>query len=389
MGFEKTIIRSPTITDTKKPERPNLTIKNPIDKNIFVNSIVLTADTNFIIKGKIIVMVGGVTVFEPEEGEFQFIRRPTIPVTLLDTELNKQEKIEFFIWNGLDSSAVDITIEVKLSEKKDSVSAVGGGGTLTITPQDVRRRNSISENLFPRATYSSSPTPKIIDMNGYSKMILLIAGTLGEIPTVISNTTDIVDVSSAVDGDLASTTLNGNVASSHDVIVDFGDISSRTPKAKFGITSAPGNDDYELAVSDDNISYNTVDSISSQPVGTYTLQGAQQSFRYLRLRAIHINLTIGRFNISEIYNSDEIGGTASLSFEVFDVIINQWIEILNAGSLNSITAGSAISIQIGDVIPDVGSSKFNAILPSTPTNFRAVLTIFPNINTAVSIIKVD
>jgi hypothetical protein len=44
--------------------------------------------------------------------------------------------------------------------------------------------------------------------------------------------------------------------------------------------------------------------------------------------------------------------------------------------------------QLGDVINDLASNKFNIILPSTQTNFRIKMIVTGNLNTGVSILKV-
>ena len=394
MGFQKAIVETVTSSETKKSSEPQLKIKNPLDKKIFINSILLNGGVNFLTRGKVVVTIGGVVIFEPSQDNsvFQFAERPSIPIPMNNQNFERGETIDIFVWNGSDSTPIMLTVEVQLSDEKGSVSTVGAS-TVSISQEDVRRRNSISQSLFAQANYSDQELTALVDMNGYTKMVLLISGSANPSPTVIIDDFAYTNPENAVDLDLTTETEGKFVSITKDFIIDFGTVASRIPKCELNIGGVtPTDNTYELAVSDDNgvlDPYVTVDSQNTINPSDVTLEGAEQSFRYLRFRFIHNSGNSIIVGIIEMYDAKTLGGNATLSFEVKDANSGQWIEILSGTDIGAITRGGAVSKQIGDVINDVSTNKFNAILPSTSTDFRAKLTVVGNINTGVSIVKVD
>ena len=394
MGFQKAIVETITSTETKRSKQPQLQIKNPLDKKIFINSILLNGGVNFLTRGKVVVLVGGTVIFEPSQNDnvFQFAERPSIPIPMNNQNFERGETIDIFVWNGSDSTPIMLTVEVQLSDEKGSVSTVGAS-TVSISQEDVRRRNSISESLFVQGNYSDEELTALVDMNGYTKMVLLISGSANPSPTVITDDFNFSDAENAVDLDTSTATELLFQSITKDFIVDFGSIANRIPICDLDIEGVtPTNNTYELAVSDDNgvlDPYTTVDTQTTSNPNDVFLQGTEQSFRYLRFRFIHNSGNSIEVSIREIYDGKTLGGSATLSFEVKDANSGQWIEILSGADIGAISKGGAVSKQIGDVINDESTDKFNAILPSTATDFRAKLTVTGNINTGVSIIKVD
>lgn len=389
MGFEKTIVKTITISDVQIPDTPQISIKNPTNIPIFVNSIALISDISFTTRGKVVVVVGGSNVFEPDDSnDLQFKNRPSIPIPLNNKQIDPSETIDVFAWNSIDTNPISLTVEIQLSEEKGNSVGSGASSNLQISPSDVRRRNSINEIVFAQKDYSSEIVTKLIDMEGYTKMILGISGSSSLSPVVIQDDFGFNDTSLTVDLNLSTLTDLQFALGTKDFIVDFLTISSRIPSSKINAIST-GSNNLELAVSDDNVSYSTVDSITSVSTGDHTLQGIQQNFRYLRLRYIYVSGSANQTAIYQMYDGLKLGGTASISFEILDMGSNQWIEIISSADLGTVTTGGSISKQIGDVIDSVVNNKFNAILPSSPTDFRAKLTVLGNINTGVSIIKVD
>ena len=93
--------------------------------------------------------------------------------------------------------------------------------------------------------------------------------------------------------------------------------------------------------------------------------------------------------ILEVYDGNVLGGSAALSFEVLDDNTSQRITLVSSAQLGTVSFGTLISKQIGDVINDLANDKFNIALPSTQTNFRAKLVVTGNLNIRVSILKVS
>jgi hypothetical protein len=176
--------------------------------------------------------------------------------------------------------------------------------------------------------------------------------------------------------------------------IDFGSIASRVPKGRGKRTTINGGNNYnwELQVSNDNNVWTTVSSADSGSTNTVVdLEGAAQSFRYLRLRLAWASGTADttQGQCGELYDASLFGGTAEISFEVFDSSSNNWLELISATSIGALSQGQSFVKTIGDTINDVSNNKFNFKLPKTQTKFRAKLTIKnASISVGVSIAKV-
>ena len=390
MGFEQTFLETIDTSDVKMPQSPQLKFKNPLKKNIFVNSIVLTGGIGFLTRGKVFVTINDVAIFSPSK-KLQFKNTPSISIPLNEKILPLGKSVKVFAWNDVDSQQISLSVEVKFSEEKGSSPSTSSGNVLTITPEDVRKRNSIFQSIFPQKSYSSSPLPVLIDMNGYTKMILIISGSLAPKPAIVRDDFSFTAASSAVDGDLNTSTDIKSLGVVNDRVfsVDFGTIKSRIPAVKFEKLSQFSDYDLFLEVSNDDVTYITVDSIFTVGSGIHTMQGGLQSFRYMRLRVIYNSGGVENFKIYEFYDGNNLGGSASISFDVFDETNNVWVEIISGSQIGAITTGGKFTKQLGDLINDESNNKFNVILPSTPTNFRINMNVNGNINTGVSILKVD
>lgn len=386
MVFEKTIVKTITTSLSEKPDQPQIIIEKPIDGKLFVNSIVLSGNVDFTTRGEALVKVGDITVFEPDNDDdsSQFESRPTIPIPLVDTELKSGENIEIFAWNFADSREIKLVVEIKLSGKAGDTSSLTGGNNITITPSDVRRRNSLVETIFPQQNYSDETKVSIIDMEGYTKMILNIASA-SNILAINSYDWD-ESPDNAINNNLSTgTTTTIAYPESDFVIIDFGSITTRNLTIKRTVDPAPTIEE-KIEISDDLVSWNTISTVNN-PTGT--LGTGSNSFRYVRVTYTVLAVGSGIVVVDEIYDGNALGGSVAISFEVLDDSSGKWIELIPASDIGSFGFGTEVSKQLGDVVNDKSSQKFNVILPSTPTNFRAKLVATGNINTGVSIIKVD
>ena len=122
MVFQKNYIES--LVGTAKPDTPQFLLKNPQKKQLWVNSIELTPDSFFAKKGKIVIKINGDFILpESEVGAFQSYKLFHVPLD--KQELFKQKKIEIFVWNGIDSDEVQISVNVLISEEFSNISLAG------------------------------------------------------------------------------------------------------------------------------------------------------------------------------------------------------------------------------------------------------------------------
>lgn len=384
MVFQKSITKSIDTTDTKKPNSPQITIKNPLDKETFVNGIELILEPEFSKKGKLVIMINDISVFD-ENDSSGFAGYSKFPIPL-NKSLKRSNDIKIFAWNGEDSNKIEVRMNTSISENAEPFQSQA----VPLAKDLFNTVVSESEILFEQRDYSDEEITKLISMGGYKKMNLLISGSGKTPPTLISDTFGFADTAPIVDLDTASPTEYKSASTSQQVIVDFGSIASRIPKSKSERQSSLGGSyTVELFVSDDNISYSLVDSLTSSGNPIDDLEGSQQSFRYAKLVYTLISGNTNLVRIYEVFDGVALGGTASISFEILDIASQNWITVINASQIGAITNGGSVSKQLGDVVNDVSNNKFNVLLPSTQTGFRAKMIVGGNINTGVSIVKVQ
>ena len=73
--FQKQI----SVSNTSKPKTPSLTITNPEDKIQFVNLIELIPSAEFTRKGKMIILMNGLTIFNNADDSNTFLNLATKP----------------------------------------------------------------------------------------------------------------------------------------------------------------------------------------------------------------------------------------------------------------------------------------------------------------------
>ena len=381
MSFQDIKIDSIETSLTKKPSSPQITIKNPLKKTIFVNSIQLSFDAYFSERGAVFVKINNNPILNKKAGSLKNIKNLSVP--LKNQEFFQQQKIEIFIWNGIDTNTISMGYDIKISEDPNS-------SVLSNVPlSQIQRNSEISDfvELFTQKNYFDETVTQLVDMKGYKKMILLIGGSNIVSPTILIGTSPIAD------GDL-NTSMNYNPTQTKTVraSVDFGSIASRVPASKVGFT--PAIDDcntFFLEVSNDNVNWSQVATWQRCTSPSTTIMiGAEQSFRYMRVQdqgTPQGSWQTGNLaSIYELYDANTIGGTASISFEV--LLDSTWIELISAIDLGTITQGLSLTKTIGDVINDLATNKFNIALPSTQTNFRIKMIVTDHLNIGVSMMRV-
>ena len=390
MSFQDTLVDVIDTNATKKPDSPQFKFTNPLKKNIFVNSIQLSFDAYFSEKGAILIKINNNPILFKKAGSFKRLENFTIPMQ--NQEFLQQQKIEIFAWNGIDSDFVSVGYDIKISEDPDiSIS--------NDTPLLQNQRNlQISEPalLFVKKIYFNETQTTLLDMKGFKKMILTIIAD-----NYSSGATVTVGNANLIDGDLNSLSANILVPYPASITnigeIDFGSIASRIPQVKFKkVTNIGASETHTitLEVSNDGIGWTTVDTLVlvHDPPVDFEMSDIEQSFRHMRVRAIWTagSTTSIHFAGYEMFDGKIFGGSLALSFEVFNLADDNFIEYISASAIGTITEGNNLRKIIGDVIDDLGSEKFNFPLPSTQTDFRAKIIITGGgLTVGISILRIQ
>jgi len=388
MAFSKQFPSTIKTSNIIIPNIADFEIENPLKKTIFCNGVEIVTTPEFSRKGVVVVEVDNVILFDSRNTN-GFSNIASMPINL-NAELPRDMFVRIFAFNQVDTNTIECTVNVFLDEVSKSLDS-----KLTYISTDIV--NSVvseQEILFPlELRAENSVTTKLITLTGYKKLILVMtAGAY--LDTVIA----LIGGANVVDGDLF-TLGNGifmdrNTAPTVFASVDFGSIANRTPSAKLNKSNSDNVYTISFQKSDNNIDWTEIDSAVVSSAGDTTFDSTPgDSFRYLRLvvsfTAQNNPTAITTFASYQIYDGTFLGGVANLSFEVEDGF-GDFKTLISASSIGAVTQGNFVLITIGDVINDVGNSKFNFALPSTQTGFRAKLTIDSDgINIGVSIEKIS
>ena len=401
MTFSKSILKKITTNDTKRPTSPQVKIDNPLDKDTIVNGIELILSPEFTKKGKLLIRINDVAVFDENDSE-AFFGYAKYPIPLNKT-LVRSNDIQIFAWNGSgDTNTIEVSLNVFISENVEPFSSqavpLGQDVFNAVVSQD--------EQVIAQDDYLDQTITKLIDMAGYKKLVLLIAGSSALSLTTHADPDSFVGPDSGVDKNFSSFATKGISVDNDTVSITykFAEALDRALGLKIGgsITLGTATDVdmiFSIYTSPDDITYtlrhtktfnNPADGSSFDDTFSVNIG---ESYEYVRLDIQRVNNsggTISLFSarIFEVYDFERIGGTAALSFEVFNRNNNTWQELISASSIGTITEGQEVTKQIGDVVNDLSSDKFNVVLPSTQTDFRAKLVVTGNLNTGVSILKV-
>ena len=389
MGFQKSILKPISTNATVIPSIPDVTIDNPIDADSFVNGIELILSAEFSKKGKLLILVNEVSVFdENDSNAFEGYGKFPIP---LGKKLKRSNDIQIFAWNGDDSNT--ITAKVNLSLSKELLPF---NSQAELLGKDILNRViSNSLTLFAQDDFADETKTILLDMEGYKKLIVIIAGATADALTLTSSSFG--NGANAVDQDLSSKTANvlqQGGGSTISLVADYGSSVTKAVAGKVAVVNVLGTSSLTMKIetSPDNSVWTTRITNAGVSVGdTILSSGATQyTFRYLRITSVHNLTSNDRSNVAvyELYDPEFFGGTGSLSFEVKDAQGN-WVEMISASDIGTISTGASITKQIGDVQTDVSTSKFNEVLPSTQTDFRAKFVVVGNLSTNVQAIKVS
>lgn len=398
LDFKDTISREIETTLTKKPNTPQIKIENPLAGSLFVNGIDVLFDTLFSRNGELVIEISDVIVYDSRTGKTKNLGKITVGVGKV---MKVDDKIKIFAWNKINNDIINAEFKIGLGKIFEPFTAQ----TILQNVDVINKFNSESEILFENEIRGIGEFFKLLDMKGYKKLIVNMPASNYVSPIVVENFDNFTFTDLSIDGNLDTSggqkDSGGACSGSFELVVDFGSILVRSPKTKIRNQTQvnTGTVIQTATLSVSNLQSSGFVDIASQISSgtldiTTTLIGLEQSFRYMKIKfsftkTIDCN-NLARSTIFEMYDSNELGGTASLSFEELDILNNTFSELISASEFGTVTAGEKIKTQIGDV-SNVSISGNTYFLPSTQKGFRAKLTISGDggIETGVSIRKIS
>lgn len=389
MSFQETLPVELITSLQEKPISPNVTVNNPLQVKVFINAIQIILDAYFISSGSILILAGQTVLFDSKKTPLTQSRN--IPLVFEDVELQRHEKIKFFFWNekSLDPIEISALAYVTFSNKPKITT-----NNIEIADfQTLLNEKDEPEVIFEKKLYSNETLTKIFDTHGYKKLIINMSATSIINPNIESTAGGVTNSQNIVDGNLG-TYANANVPNTKTAIVDFESIAIRKPSVKLS-TQKPSNQSsttYELRlfVSSNGVDFDLVDIMNGtngSNESIHILTDIEQSFRFMKVQIVNLvtnnpNVLIGK--IYEMYDANNFGGVASLSFEELDIAINEYSTIISASEIGTVANGQKIKRQIGNV-GSIASGGKTYFLPSTQTGLRIKLSVSGNIETSVSV----
>ena len=383
MSYQEPFVEVIDTNLTKKPSTAQIIIKNPLRADIFVNAIQLSFDPYFSSKGIIMIKINDNIILIPKPvGTYKRIQNFTVP--LQNQEFLDQKKIEVFAWNGSDSDFVSVGVNIQISE--DPEKSILPDTTLT---QTIRNKLiSDPETTFSQRIYSGETVTKLLDMKGHKKIILILGGAVLTAGRVVhSDTMGLGNSANAIDGSMSTKTGFNSPNSAH-FAVDFGSLRTIKPSARYNLQSTSGTTKYHLETSVNGIDWTTRTTQTITTSGDHDITASEESIRYVRVRGEYVSGSNHSFAMVEVFDGNEFGGTAFISFEVKDAF-EGWAEIISSSDIGAVSEGDPLAIQLGDVVTNVALRKINVVLPSTQTDLRVKMIVTGNLSTNVQIIKVS
>jgi len=176
MTFSKSILKKITTSDTKRPSSAQVIVKNPLDAKTILNGIELILSPEFSKKGKLIIEVNGINVFDEDDSE-QFEGYAKYPIPL-GIDFNRSRDIKIFAWNSEDSNTIQVSANMAISETQERFDSQAVPLGKDVFNQIV----SEGVEIFPFQVYTNETQTELIDMEGYKKLIVTMSAST--IPTI-------------------------------------------------------------------------------------------------------------------------------------------------------------------------------------------------------------
>ena len=291
--------------------------------------------------------------------------------------------------------------------------------TLAIISKNPALQPSKEGVIFAKRVYNNETITQPLNAKGNRNLIIMAAAEPNTPPDIISGGSGlgaIVDsnVNSSATIDFLTTLPLGQT--NNFLKLDYGLVDSRRLEIKFRLIPNLNIGDFSFFFekSNNNVNFsrlgiNSITPSSSDllpsssyiinnnewsfhfanlssdilPTVDFTMTLNASNFRYLRLNLTNnhnIHTTNFSFRIFEIYDVDEFGGNAKISFEVQDAF-NKWIEFIPYTDIGSIVADTSRIFEFGEAISD-------HVIPSTQTKFRVKMIVNGAVNMGASLLRI-
>jgi len=115
--FQKTFPKRLETTNTIRQTLADLKEKNPLDMDAFVNRIEIIPNIDFAVKGKIEVFINRVLAFSNADIDNYFEDILVVNVSPESNEIKRNESVEIFIWNNIDSTSIKVTVNITYADQ--------------------------------------------------------------------------------------------------------------------------------------------------------------------------------------------------------------------------------------------------------------------------------
>lgn len=166
MSFQEIFSGEIITSNTKRQATPDYSKENPLKVDVFVNGIELILNTEFSKKGAVIVLIDGHTKFNSLSTSFEGYSKFPIP---LEQKIARDVKIEIFAWNKIDTNQIKCSVNLSMSKNPQPFNSQA----TPLTKDDYNKIISTTEELFALDSYLDETLTKLIDMEGYRKLIVL------------------------------------------------------------------------------------------------------------------------------------------------------------------------------------------------------------------------
>jgi len=188
LSYQETILKTAKSNGLKK-SKPQIVIKNPLEKDIYINAINLVADIYFSLKGRCEIRINGNVEFSPENNAFKLRKEILIP--LENQILQQGRSIEIYIWNETDDDIVELSAQIIISENKNNITISGQAVDDSTMLQGISGGagdESDTHDIFPYQIYTDETKEFLINTKGRQNMLLTMASSNVYPPKIISNT---------------------------------------------------------------------------------------------------------------------------------------------------------------------------------------------------------
>ncbi|MCJ8305661.1 MAG: hypothetical protein HRU07_01265 [Nitrosopumilus sp.] len=187
MTFQEQFLESAK-SDSRKKSKTQIKIKNPLEKDIFVNAISLVADVYFSLKGRCEIKINNNVEFTPKDNAFKLRKEILIP---LENQILKQNgSIDISIWNPVDDDVVELSALVIISEHSGNVTISGQAvddSTMLKGISGGAGNEADTHDIFPYQIYRDETKEFLINTKGRENMLLTMASSNVLAPKIINH----------------------------------------------------------------------------------------------------------------------------------------------------------------------------------------------------------